>query len=143
MAHAPVTVIIPTFNRISLLRRALESVVGQSLPATQIVVVDDGSTDQTSEMLASDFPQVDYVHQANQGVSAARNSGLQKAHQPWIAFLDSDDEWLPEKLEKQMCSLEENPDFLFCHTQEIWVRNGRRVTDWMLNAKNCFGQISR
>ena len=136
MTAAPITVIIPTYNRVSLLRRALESVLAQTLAAAQVIVVDDGSTDDTSEMISRDFPGVEYLHQANQGVSAARNRGLEKAIQPWIAFLDSDDEWLPKKLEKQMRALEENSTLLFCHTEEIWIRNGRRVNAMSKHAKH-------
>ena len=102
MTTAPITVIIPSYNRVSFFSRALESLLAQTLPASQIIVVVDGSTDDTATMISDEFPQVEYFYQANTGVSSARNLGLEKATQPWIAFLVSDYEWLPRKLEKQM-----------------------------------------
>jgi len=98
---APVSVIVPTFNRQVLLDRALRSVVAQTLQPQEIIVVDDGSTDDTQAMLHTKYPHINYYFVDNQGVSAARNKGISVASSPWIAFLDSDDEWLPEKLHKQ------------------------------------------
>ena len=135
MNTVPVSVIIPTYNRSALLGRALDSVRAQSRKPAQLIVVDDGSTDDTAAMLANDFPEVEYFYQPNQGVSAARNVGLENASQPWIALLDSDDQWLPQKLEKQFREIQHNPTFLFCHTEEIWIRNGRRVNPMKKHAK--------
>jgi glycosyltransferase involved in cell wall biosynthesis len=122
-----VSVVIPTFDRGPLLARALRSVMEQSRPADEVIVVDDGSTDGTPELVAREFPEVEYLRQSNRGVSAARNLGIRAARGSWIALLDSDDEWLPGKLERQLAALEESPGELLCHCDEIWVRSGVRV----------------
>ncbi len=122
-----VSVIIPAFNRRGLLPRALDSVLAQQGVSFEILVVDDGSTDGTREMIREKYPSVDYFFQANQGPSAARNRGVERSRGEWIAFLDSDDEWLSGKLKAQLDFSRENPGFLVHQTEEIWVRNGRRV----------------
>ncbi len=129
------SVIIPTFDRSRLLARALRSVLAQTLPPREIIVVDDGSTDDTQQQVAAEFPQVSYFFQQNLGVSAARNRGLAEASSDWIAFLDSDDEWLPTKLERQMAALAVEPTLRLCHTDEIWIRGGRRVNPRRRHAK--------
>ena len=130
-----VSIIIPTCNRCSLLKRALESVYQQTFIDYEVIVIDDGSSDDTNEMLQQYFPTVRYFRQSNQGVSSARNRGLSKAQGEWVAFLDSDDEWLPSKLALQMVLLTDNPDFKICHTQEIWIRNGVRVNQMKKHQK--------
>ena len=90
-------------------------------------MIDDGSTDGTAPWLKKEYPTVKLIEQANQGVSAARNAGIQQAKSEWIALLDSDDEWFPEKLERQVKELQKYPEILFCHTDEIWIRKGVRV----------------
>jgi glycosyltransferase involved in cell wall biosynthesis len=124
------SVIIPTYNRVDLLPRAIESVLAQQLPddlePLQVIVVDDGSTDNTAAMMAEQNPDITYIEQPNGGVSAARNRGLREANGEWIALLDSDDEWLPKKLLRQFEMLAES-QLLVCHTQEIWIRNAKRV----------------
>lgn len=123
-----VSVIIPTFNRSRWLIRALRSVLKQTFRDYEVIVVDDGSSDDTYQALASYMPMIRYVRQqVNRGVSAARNSGIRRAAAPWIAFLDSDDYWLEDKLSVQMEFLERNPGTLACQTEEIWIRDGRRV----------------
>ena len=122
-----ISVIIPTFNRQSELRRALRSVLRQTRQADEIVVVDDGSEDETREMVQTEFPRVKYHYQSNRGVSSARNTGISLAMHPWIALLDSDDEWLPQKLDMQCAALQGQPEMLLCHTDEIWIRRGKRV----------------
>ena len=105
--------------------RCMESIFRQTLPPSQIVVVDDGSTDGTSDWLKKKLPAVELVIQKNQGVSAARNSGIRKATTDWIALLDSDDVWCPTKLEKQFKALKEKPEFKICHTEERWIFKGK------------------
>lgn len=119
---------VPTYNRRDLLKRALLSVYSQtSLPA-EVTVIDDGSTDGTEDMLRREFPQASYFCQENRGVSAARNLGIQQTTGDWLAFLDSDDEWLPEKLAKQKAALSANRQYKVCHTEENWIRNGTQVS---------------
>lgn len=122
-----ISVVIPTYNRCELLKRALQSVYSQSLLPSEVVVVDDGSTDGTNAMIRKEFPEVTYYSQENSGVSSARNLGIHHASGDWLAFLDSDDEWLPEKLLRQTKALSANPERTVCHTEEIWIRNGIRV----------------
>lgn len=119
-----VSVIIPTYNRASILPRALDSVLEQSYKPDQIIVVDDGSTDETEQLIKDNYPQVEFVFQQNKGVSAARNAGIIKATNDWICLLDSDDSWQVNKLEKQIHAISENPEYLFCHTNETWYRDG-------------------
>ena len=136
MAISQVSVVIPTLNRVHTLRRAIDSVNSQTYKAHSIVVIDDGSTDGTSEMINEYYPQIIFIKQDNQGVSAARNTGINSIDAEWIAFLDSDDEWLPRKLERQMNSLNENKEMNICHTDEIWIRNGERVNPMKKHAKS-------
>jgi len=118
-----ISVIIPTYNRYSLTKRAIKSVLAQILRPKEIIVVDDGSTDNTQQ-LQNDFPHVIYIYQKNRGVAAARNTGIQNARSEWIAFLDSDDEFHPQKLQKQQAFHQENPDIFMSYTAERWIRNG-------------------
>jgi len=130
-----VSIIIPTYNRSELLKRALESVYRQTVSDYEIIVIDDGSTDDTAEMIQTIFPKVQYIQQENGGVSSARNKGLACAKGQWLAFLDSDDEWLPHKLEKQLNLLKNHPDGKVCHTEEIWIRHGVRVNQMKKHKK--------
>ncbi len=123
----PISLIIPTFNRKDLLKRAVASVLRDQTVPAEIIIVDDGSTDGTDEIIRQDFPSVKYISQPNQGPAAARNRGIEEAQGEWIAFLDSDDEWMPGKLAAQLEFFKQNPEYLICQTEEIWIRNGRRV----------------
>lgn len=140
MVNFSVSVIIPTFNRADLLGRAIESVLQQSLPAKEIIVVDDGSTDSTGELIEglqrNRGMSLRYIYQDNAGVSAARNSGIHHAGGDWIAFLDSDDAWLPGKLQSQANLIEQYPGYRLCHTQESWIRNGVHVNQMKKHAKS-------
>lgn len=129
-----ISVIIPSFNRANLLQRALNSVYAQSLPAGEVIVIDDGSTDNTQQIVTQHFPQADYIYQDNQGVSAARNAGIKRAKGDWLAFLDSDDEWLTHKLCQQVNALK-STDIKVCHTEEIWIRKGLRVNQMQKHKK--------
>jgi glycosyltransferase involved in cell wall biosynthesis len=122
-----ISVIIPTYNRAYCLSRAIDSVLAQSHPVEKICVIDDGSTDDTQQLLQSNYPQIHYIRQENKGVSAARNEGIRKIKSQWIAFLDSDDEWLPQKIEKQLFELTRQPMYKLIHCDEVWIRNGVRV----------------
>ena len=122
-----ISVVIPSYNRCDLLKRALLSVYSQTWVPTDVTVIDDGSTDGTKAMLCQEFPQANYCYQENLGVSAARNLGIRQTTGDWLAFLDSDDEWLPEKLDRQKAALAANPEYRICHTEENWIRNGIQV----------------
>ena len=122
-----ISVIIPSYNRRDLLKRALLSVYSQTWVPTDVTVIDDGSTDGTKAMLRQEFPQTNYYYQENRGVSAARNLGIRQTTGDWLAFLDSDDAWLPEKLDRQKAALATNSEYRICHTEENWIRNGIRV----------------
>ncbi len=127
MQKPEVSVVIPTFNRCDMIIRALDSVYAQHLRPSEIIVVDDGSTDSTVTQIQHRYPEVILIRQANHGVSHARNRGIDAAHGQWIAFLDSDDMWYPRKLEIQLSYLNENRHTKICHSDEIWIRNGKRV----------------
>ncbi len=122
-----ISVVIPTYNRASLLPRALDSVLRQSYPAREIIVVDDGSTDETAKLLDRYGSSVIVIRQENRGVSAARNRGIEQATGEWIALLDSDDAWMPRKLRNQKEFHHNNPALEIFQSREIWIRNGRRV----------------
>jgi glycosyltransferase involved in cell wall biosynthesis len=126
MPMPTVSVIIPVYNRAWVLKGAIDSVLGQDFHDFEIVVVDDGSTDNTLEILQS-HEQICVVRQDHRGVSAARNAGIARAAGRFITFLDSDDLWLPGKLSAQVDFFNTHSDALICQTEEIWVRNGIRV----------------
>jgi len=130
-----ISVIIPTWNRADRLAKALQSVYAQSFPPAEVIVVDDGSTDDTRELVRSRFRDARYIYQQNKGVSSARNTGIAAASGDWIALLDSDDHWQPDKLEQQCEHLRTWPDYKICHSDEIWVRNGTRVNPMKKHAK--------
>ncbi|QOI33858.1 glycosyltransferase family 2 protein [Leptospira interrogans] len=128
MNTVPISVVIPTYNRENKILNAISSVLNQTLPPKEIIVVDDGSTDCTISKIQQMFSdKIRILSLEHKGVSHARNWGVENAKEEWIAFLDSDDEWLSEKLEKQWKHLEEHPKTEILQSQEIWIRNGRRV----------------
>lgn len=122
-----VSVIIPTYNRGWIIREAIDSVMVQDYRDFELIVVDDGSTDNTPDILDSFRDEIRVLRQENQGVSAARNRGLAAASGRFIAFLDSDDLWLPQKLLRQVEFFNKNPDAQICQTEETWIRKGVRV----------------
>jgi glycosyltransferase involved in cell wall biosynthesis len=126
-----VSVIIPTYNRKELVQLTIDSALAQTFIDSEIIVVDDGSTDNTGEALRTRYgDEIRYEYQANQGESAARNRALQLAQGEFIALLDSDDLWLPDKIEKEVARLAAEPQtgMVFC---EAWLidADGRRLTD--------------
>ena len=130
-----ISVVIPTYNRRQTIGRSIDSVLNQTLFPSEIIVVDDGSTDGTSDYIQSNFPSIRLLQQPNKGVSSARNMGIRSSNSDWVALLDSDDEWFPQKLEKQVMTLSQSPDIKFCHTEEIWIRNGVRVNQMKKHQK--------
>ncbi len=119
--------IIPTFNRAWILAQAIDSVLDQTRPADEVIVVDDGSTDGTQGLLKRYEDRITILRQPNQGVSAARNTGWRRTTGALIALLDADDLWRPAKLERQTAFFEAHPEALICQTEEIWIRKGKRV----------------
>lgn len=113
---AAVSVIIPTYNSAHYVTAAIESVLGQTFRDVEIIVVDDGSTDDTREMLRRYDAPVRYIHQQNGGVAAARNHGVRESRGRYVAFLDADDTWLSHKLERQLAALEEHPRHQLCYS---------------------------
>ena len=117
-----VSVIIPTYNRKMYVQEAIDSALAQTYPAVEIIVVDDGSTDGTGEILKARYDErIQYVYQDNQGESAARNKAIRLSHGQYIALLDSDDVWLPTKLEQQVRLMECQPEvgLVSCHALQI------------------------
>jgi len=122
-----VSVVIPTHDRAAFVVRALRSVAAQTYGDYEIIVVDDGSADDTESSVRATGIRARYLRQVHTGVSAARNRGVAAADGEWIAFLDSDDVWLPEKLARQMAFVQSQGGIEACQTEEIWIRNGVRV----------------
>jgi len=121
-----VSVIIPTHNRQDFLVEAIESILQQQYPSVELIVVDDGSTDNTRAVVAA-YPSVSYEYQENKGPGAARNRGIVRAAGTLICFLDSDDLWDPEKLAVQVSYMKTTEDCMISYTNEQWIRNGRQV----------------
>ena len=122
-----ISVIIPTYNRARFLDRAIKSILEQSLKAHEIIVVDDGSDDKTDLVLNKYKDSIKVIKQSNKGVSFARNIGIKSSSAEWIALLDSDDEWLKDKLKIQYEFHQKNRHLLFSHTKERWVKNSKIV----------------
>jgi len=144
-AVVPVSVIITTFNRARFVEEAIRSVLLQRrLAPLEIIVVDDGSTDNTPEVVETFGSFVKYVFQDHRGVSSARNHGIALSSGEWIAFLDSDDLWLPDKLSRHWQFCMENPDILISQTDEIWLRHGVRLNPRKYHEKPdgyCFDRL--
>jgi len=126
-----VSVIVPTYNRAKYIKRAMDSVLDQTRPPDELIIVDDGSTDNTSEVIEQTigraaFP-VRVLRRENRGAAAARNVGITHAAGDILCFLDSDDWWDKRKIELQLEAMHGNPDSIISHTREIWFRNGVRV----------------
>ena len=122
-----ISVVIPTYNRKELLKRSIDSVINQTIKPSEIIIVDDGSNDGTEAMVKKKYDSLKLIKQKNKGASAARNSGIKASSGEWICFLDSDDEWKNDKLEKQIIAMKSNPSYKFFHSNEIWIKNGKRI----------------
>jgi glycosyltransferase involved in cell wall biosynthesis len=120
-----ISVIIPTHNRAELISKTIESVLSQTVKVDEIIIIDDGSTDNTNEVVSK--YDVRYIYQKNKGVSNARNHGIKLAKNQWICFLDSDDIWEENKIEKQIAFHTQNPNILFSHTDELWIFNDKII----------------
>ena len=140
-----VSVIIPTHNREKFISECVQSVLAQTLPAREIIIVDDGSTDATYNILrdlgfnslSTKKTVLRYFFQKNRGVSSARNLGIKEARSEYIALLDSDDLWLKSKLDRQVSEFQnDTQSSRLCHTDEIWIRNGVRVNQHKKHKKN-------
>ncbi|MBI2361062.1 MAG: glycosyltransferase family 2 protein, partial [Deltaproteobacteria bacterium] len=122
-----VSVVIPTYNRWPMVREAVESVLAQTYGDFELVVVDDGSADDTAERLSAYSPKLRVLRQPRRGVAAARNLGVRNSVGKYVAFLDSDDLWRSGKLETQMTFMIARPEVRICQTEELWIRRGVRV----------------
>ena len=122
-----ISVVIPTYNRVELLKRSIDSVINQTIKPFEIIIVDDGSNDGTEAMVKKKYDSLKLIKQKNKGASAARNTGIKASSGEWICFLDSDDEWKNNKLEKQITFVANNSDYKFFHSNEIWIKNGKRI----------------
>ena len=122
-----ISVIIPTYNRASFLGRAVSSVLAQSMTRMELIIVDDGSGDDTAKLVHSfRDSRIRYFYQENKGVSTARNFGISVAQGRYVALLDSDDYWLPDKLKLQLDFMRQG-GFKISQTGEVWIRNKKRV----------------
>ncbi len=130
-----VSVIIPTYNRCAMVLEAIDSVLAQTTEALELIVIDDGSTDGTEKELTRLGNAIRIERIEHRGPAAARNWGVALAHTPLIAFLDSDDLWAPTKLERQLAFMRANPGCAISQTDEIWIRNGRRVNPGLRHRK--------
>lgn len=133
-----ISVVIPTKDRRAFAVEAVRSVLAQTVQELELVVVDDGSTDGTADCLSRAFPdaRLRIVRQGNLGVSAARNRGARETGGPWLAFLDSDDLWLPQKLERQLDAMKSPEPLGACYTEEVWYRDGRWANPRNVHAKH-------
>ena len=134
-----VSVIIPTFNRGRLLKKAIDSVLNQTHTDLELIIVDDGSDDETPAMIAwyqkRNQQKIIFVQQKNRGPAAARNQGLAAARHDFIAFLDSDDWLQPDKIGLQVAAMQKEPDYLISHTEEVWYRDGKLLNQKVKHRK--------
>ena len=131
-----ISVVIPTLNRINTLQRALDSVINQTYKPAEIIVVDNGSSDGTLKFLREQYPKITILTENKIGVSSARNKGIKKSINQWIALLDSDDAWHPRKLEIQTSMLDSAlKEYNLIHTDEIWFRNNKHINQMKKHKK--------
>ncbi len=130
----PVSTVIPTYNRAEFIGRAVGSALAASSREDEVIVVDDGSTDNTEEVLAPYRDRIRYIHTPHRGAGASRNCGIDEAKYPLIAFLDSDDEWMPFKLELQRSVMKAYPDVIFCFSDfRVRVTSGEEHRCYLSN----------
>ncbi len=128
-----VSVVVPCFNALPYIGATLRSILAQGEPGLQVIVVDDGSTDGSPELIEREFPGVTLLRQANAGVAAARNTGIAAASSPWIAFCDADDIWLPGKLQAQHAAIAGAPDCRMSYTAwQVWPSAEAEATPTLL-----------
>jgi len=131
-----ISVVIPTLNRITTLQRALDSVINQTYKPAEIIVVDNGSSDGTLKFLREQYPKITILTENKIGVSSARNKGIKKSINQWIALLDSDDAWHPRKLEIQTSMLDSAlKEYNLIHTDEVWFRNNKHINQMKKHKK--------
>ena len=131
-----ISVVIPTLNRINTLQRALDSVINQTYKPAEIIVVDNGSNDGSLKFLRKQDPKMTILTENKIGVSSARNKGIKKSINQWIALLDSDDAWHPKKLEIQTSMLDSAlKEYNLIHTDEIWFRNNKHINQMKKHKK--------
>lgn len=131
-----ISVVIPTLNRINTLQRALDSVINQTYKPAEIIVVDNGSSDGTLKFLREQYPKITILTENKIGVSSARNKGIKKSINQWIALLDSDDAWHPRKLEIQTSMLDSAlKEYNLIHTNEVWFRNNKHINQMKKHKK--------
>ena len=131
-----ISVVIPTLNRINTLQRALDSVINQTYKPAEIIVVDNGSSDGTLKFLREQYPKITTLKENKIGVSSARNKGIKKSINQWIALLDSDDAWHPRKLEIQTSMLDSAlKEYNLIHTDEVWFRNNKHINQMKKHKK--------
>ena len=131
-----ISVVIPTLNRINTLQRALDSVINQTYKPAEIIVVDNGSSDGTLKFLREQYPTITILTENKIGVSSARNKGIKKSINQWIALLDSDDAWHPRKLEIQTSMLDSAlKEYNLIHTDEVWFRNNKHINQMKKHKK--------
>lgn len=144
-APVAISVIVPCYNAAAFLPATLRSVLAQQGFELQIILVDDGSTDGSAELVARDFPDVTLVRQSNAGVAAARNTGLAHARHDWVAFIDADDLWLPGKLQAQWDLLSGQPDAGLAYSAwKVWTSNEPEPSaDWLAQLARDALQVQR
>jgi len=131
-----ISIIIPTLNRIKYLPRALDSALNQTYKASEIIVVDNGSSDGTLELLKEKYPLIRLLEEKKVGVSAARNKGIISSNFDWVALLDSDDAWDIRKLEIQKNALQSSSkNYKLVHTEEIWMKNNIKINQMKKHQK--------
>jgi hypothetical protein len=126
-----VTAVIPVYNGATSIRRSIESVLAQTYPVAELIVVDDGSTDETGAIVQGFGSRVRYIHQPNSGVATARNRGMREAATEWIALLDHDDRWMPTKLQCQVTALQASPESKLCYSAHfVHTLDGSKLTNY-------------